>query len=220
MPTAWYLDARANDAVQLIVMPETRSRIVALALVVAGVWAVSLVALGYGDALIYRLALVPRRIDGLPGVVAMPFVHGSFGHLMSNTIPLLVFGAFLLLRGVRYYVAISLAIVVLGGVLLWMFGREAAHIGASGVVFGYFGFLVTRGVYERSLQAVAVAVVVVVLYGGMIFGVLPGAAGVSWDGHLTGFVAGIVVARVAFGMAGRRTHQAATPVSETDGHRQ
>ena len=191
--------------------PDTRSRIVVLALVIAAVWAVSLVALGYGDALIYRLALVPRRVDGLPGVLAMPFVHGSFAHLMSNTIPLLVFGAFLLLRGVRYYVAVSLGLVVLGGVLLWLFGREAAHIGASGVVFGYFGFLVTRGVYERSLQAVGVALLVVVLYGGMIFGVLPGADGVSWDGHLTGLVAGIAVARVAFEMERRRTQGAQDP---------
>lgn len=190
---------------------ETRSRILALALVIGAVWAVSLVALGYGDALIYRLALVPRRVDGLPGVVGMPFVHGSFGHLMSNTIPLLVFGAFLLLRGVRYYVSVSLGIVVLGGVLLWLFGREAAHIGASGVVFGYFGFLLTRGVYERSLQAVGIAVLVVVLYGGMIFGVLPGAAGVSWDGHLAGLVAGIGVARVAFGMERRRAQPAGDP---------
>ena len=191
--------------------PETKSRIVALALVIGAVWAVSLVALSYGDALIYRLALVPRRIDGLPGIVGMPFVHGSFGHLMSNTMSLLVFGAVLLSRGVRYYVTVSLGIVVLGGVLLWLFGREAAHIGASGVVFGYFGFLVTRGVYERSFQSVAVAGLVVLLYGGMIWGVLPGTDGVSWDGHLAGLVAGIVVARVAFGMERRRRQPARDP---------
>ncbi|MCE2424819.1 MAG: rhomboid family intramembrane serine protease [Pseudomonadales bacterium] len=191
--------------------PETKSRIVALALVIGAVWAVSLVALSYGDALIYRLALVPRRIDGLPGIVGMPFVHGSFGHLMSNTMSLLVFGAFLLFRGVRYYVMVSLGIVGLGGVLLWLFGREAAHIGASGVVFGYFGFLLTRGVYERSFQSVAVAGLVVLLYGGMIWGVLPGADGVSWDGHLAGLVAGIVVARVAFGMERRRRQPARDP---------
>ncbi len=191
--------------------PQTKSRVVALALVIGAVWAVSLVALGYGDALIYRLALVPRQIDGLPGIVGMPFVHGSFGHLMSNTIPLFVFGAFLLFRGVRYYVTVSLGIVVLGGILLWLFGREAAHIGASGVVFGYFGFLLTRGVYERSFQSVAVAGLVVLLYGGMIWGVLPGADGVSWDGHLVGLVAGIVVARVAFGMERRRQQPARDP---------
>ena len=191
--------------------PETKSRIVALALVIGAVWAVSLVALSYGDALIYRLALVPRRIDGLLGIVGMPFVHGSFGHLMSNTMSLLVFGAFLLFRGVRYYVMVSLGIVGLGGVLLWLFGREAAHIGASGVVFGYFGFLLTRGVYERSFQSVAVAGLVVLLYGGMIWGVLPGAEGVSWDGHLAGLVAGIVVARVAFGMERRRRQPARDP---------
>lgn len=194
--------------------PETKSRLVALALAIGAVWAVSLFALSYSDVLVYQLALVPRRIDGLLGIVGMPFVHGSFGHLMSNTMPLLVFGAFLLLRGVRYYVAVSLGIVVLGGVLLWLFGREAAHIGASGVVFGYFGFLVTRGVYERSLQSVAVALLVVVLYGGMVWGVLPGTDGVSWDGHLAGLVAGIVVSRVAFGMERRRTQPARDPLQD------
>jgi len=187
---------------------EIKSRVVVLALVVGAVWLVSWIALAYGEVLIYQLALVPRRLASLHGIIGMPFVHDSFGHLMTNTVPLLAFGAILLFRGVRYYLAVSAGIVVITGVLLWVFGREAAHIGASGVVFGYLGFLVTRGFYERSFRAVGVAALVVLLYGGMIWGVLPGETGVSWDGHLCGLIAGIVVARVAFGLDRRRTREA------------
>ena len=107
------------------------------------VWAVSLYGLFVDERLVYALALVPRRIDGLPGILSAPLVHGSFAHLLANTVPLLI----------------------LGGLGLWVLGRDAAHIGASGLIFGYFGFLVGRGYYERRLQSIAVSVLVVVVYG-------------------------------------------------------
>ena len=91
-------------------------------------------------------------------------------------------------------------IMLLGGVLLWCFGRSDAHIGASGLAFGYLGFLVTRGFYERSWQSIGLAALVVFLYGGMIWGVVPRDDGVSWEAHLFGLLAGMVVARVAFGL--------------------
>ena len=172
-----------------------------LAAWVGVVWCVSGVALAFDNqVLVYQLALIPRRLDALVGIVGMPFVHGTFAHLMTNTLPLLVLGAMLLFRGVRYFALATAAIIVLGGVALWCFGREAAHIGASGVVFGYIGFLVTRGLYERRWQSIGVAVLVVFLYGGAIWGVLPSQPGVSWEAHLFGLLAGIIVSRVAFAL--------------------
>ena len=87
---------------------------------------------------------------------------------------------------------------MLGGLGLWVLGRDAAHIGASGLIFGYFGFLVGCGYYERRLQSIAVSVLVVVVYGGLIVGVLPRGDRVSWEAHLFGLIAGGLCARVAF----------------------
>ena len=164
---------------------------------VALVWAASLYGLFVDERLVYALALVPRSVDGLPGILGAPLVHGSFAHLLANTVPLLILGGMVAIRGVAYYLATTLAIVVLGGLGLWALGRDAAHIGASGLIFGYFGFLLGRGYYERRLQSVAVSILVVVLYGGMLAGVLPRGDGVSWEAHLCGLLAGGLCARAA-----------------------
>lgn len=162
------------------------------------VWGVSLYGLFVDQGLIQDLAVVPRRLTGLSGVLGAPLVHGSFAHLAANTLPLLILGGLVLIRGVAYYLKVTLAIVVLGGLGLWMLGRSAAHIGASGLIFGYFGFLVARGFSERRLLSVAVAVAVVALYGGLLTGVLPRDDGVSWEAHLCGLLAGALCARAKF----------------------
>ena len=164
---------------------------------VALVWAVSLYGLFIDERLVHALALVPRRVDSLPGILGAPLVHGSFAHLLANTVPLLMLGGLVAVRGVACYLATTLAIVVLGGLGLWALGRDAAHVGASGLIFGYFGFLVGRGYYERRLQSIAVSILVVVLYGGMIAGVLPQGGRVSWEAHLFGLLAGGLCARTA-----------------------
>ncbi len=182
-----------------------KSRAAALVASVGLVWAVSLFGLLVDQGFVYDLALVPRRVDGLSGIFGMPFVHGSLTHLVANTVPLLVLGSLLVSRGVGYYLGVTLAIAVLGGLALWVFGREAAHIGASGLVFGFFGFLVVRGLYERRFQSLAVTALVIVVYGGMILGVLPRDDQVSWEGHLFGLLAGIAVARGAYAIDQRRS---------------
>ena len=182
-----------------------KNRILVLMMCVGVVWGVSGFALVFhSDYLLYHLAVIPRDIRSLPGIVGMPFVHGSWWHLISNTMPLLILGGMVMFRGIRYFGAVTFMIMLLGGVLLWCFGRNAAHIGASGLAFGYLGFLVTRGFYERSWQSIGVAALVVFLYGGMIFGVVPRDDGVSWEAHLFGLLAGMVVARVAFGLERKR----------------
>ena len=162
---------------------------------VAIIWAVSLYGLYVDERLVFALALLPRNVDGLPGILGAPLVHGSLAHLLANSIPLIVLGGLVVVRGGAYYLTTTLAIVVLGGLGLWLIGRDAAHIGASGLIFGYFGFLITRGWYERRLGSIAVAVAVVAVYGGMIAGVLPRGDGVSWEGHLCGLLAGALWAR-------------------------
>ena len=143
-----------------------------------------------------QLGLIPRSMRGLIGIVAMPFLHGDFAHLLGNSIPLAV--TLLLLAGSR---ANSFGIVVLIGLLcgcgLWLFGRTALHIGASGIVFGLIAFHIFAGVFERRLQSVFISVVVGLLYASTVIqGILPTQQGVSWEGHLIGAISGGVVALI------------------------
>lgn len=191
-----------------------RRRGAVLLATVGVVWAVSLYGLLVDEGVQFALAVLPRRFDGLTGVLGMPFVHGSMTHLLANTLPLLIFGGILISRGAAYFFKVSLAITLFGGVALWLFGRESAHIGASGLVFGYFGFLVVRGLYERRLSSLAAALFVIVLYGGMIFGVLPRDDHISWEAHLVGLLAGAFLARAAYAWdrrAAARESDAAVP---------
>ena len=166
------------------------------------VWAVSLYAFADAGAL-YALALTPRRLDGLAGVIGMPFVHGSLWHLVANTMSLIPLAAIVLFRGVRYYLVTVAWIIVVGGLAVWLFGREAVHVGASGVVFGLVGFLIVRGLYERALTSLMASLAVVLLYGGTIWGIMPQGGGVSWEAHLFGLLAGAATARVFVGHRGR-----------------
>lgn len=181
-----------------------RDRAVVLLSVLGVIWAVSLWGLFVQPELTRALAVVPRSSSGLVGVLGMPFAHGSIEHLLANTMPLLVFGALLLGRGVAYFLKVSLVVMVVGGLALWLLGRETAHIGASGVVFGQFGFLVVRGLCERRLSSIAITVFVVLAYGGAIFGVLPQGERVSWEAHLFGLLAGVGAARLAWAVECRR----------------
>lgn len=140
----------------------------------------------------------PRRLDGIDGVLFAPFLHASFPHVYANSIPLILLGTFVLASGVRRCLWSTALIVLVSGTGIWLIGDAGTvHVGASGVIFGYLGLLLTRGVVERSWWNVAVAVLVGVLYGWQVQGVLPGQdSGVSWEGHLFGFLAGILAAVV------------------------
>ena len=182
-------------------LSEWKPRIVGVFASIGVIWGVSLFALFAAPQLVSLLAVVPRRLDGLPGVLGMPFVHDSLGHLMANTVPLIVFGLMLVMRGMRYFLGVALVVALLGGLALWAFGRNAMHIGASGVVFGLFGFLVVRGLYERRLTSIAVTVLVTFTYGAsMLIGIVPTTGPISWEAHLFGLLAGIVTARAAYAL--------------------
>ncbi|MEQ1839665.1 MAG: rhomboid family intramembrane serine protease [Verrucomicrobiales bacterium] len=141
----------------------------------------------------------PRTLSGLPGIGTMSFLHGGFGHLLSNTLPFLMLGGIVLMGGRKVFFTATLMIITIGGGALWTLGPgQTNHIGASLLIFGYLGFLIARGFVEKSGLWIAVSILVLVLYGGMIAGVLPGREDVSWQGHLFGFGAGIIAARVMF----------------------
>lgn len=176
-------------------MATLKQNVLLLVGLIVAIWAVSIIGFVF-DGLVRTLALVPRELGHLPGVIGMPFLHQGFGHLIANTVPLAAFGALLLTRGADYFLRALMIVVFGGGVLLWLFGRSAAHIGASGLVFGLFGLLVARAVFAKSVESMLIAGVVMLGYGGLIWGVLPTDAGVSWDGHLAGLLAGVGAARL------------------------
>ena len=139
--------------------------------------------------------IFPRSVHGLAGIPLAPFLHGSFGHVISNSIPFLVLGGLIAFRGRQVLLRVSFIVIGVGGSAVWLLGRSAVHIGASGLVFGYFGYLVARGWYERKLGSILLAIVVIILYGGLILGVLPARGLVSWEAHLFGLIAGVLAAR-------------------------
>ena len=143
----------------------------------------------------------PRDLQGLWGILCAPLLHGGFGHLAANTVPFLVLGWFVLAGRKGDFFLVSAIVIVLGGAGVWLTAPAiSVHIGASGLIFGYLGFLLSRGLFERSLGSILVAVIVGLLYGGLIFGVLPsGESGVSWQGHLFGFVGGAIAAKLLAG---------------------
>lgn len=137
----------------------------------------------------------PRQVSGLDGIVFAPMLHGGWAHLIGNTVPLLVLGFLLALSGVRTWLQVTAIVWVVGGVGVWLLGgADTNHIGASGVVFGWLAYLIVRGVFNRSPSQIVMGVVVFLVYGGVLWGVLPGRPGVSWESHLFGAAAGALAA--------------------------
>jgi membrane associated rhomboid family serine protease len=143
-----------------------------------------------------RYGIRPRSSEGIAGIVFAPLLHGNLRHLATNTVPLIVLGWLILLRQTNDFFIVTAAAWLVSGVGVWLFGAPRTnHIGASGLVFGYFGFLLLRGYFERSAIAITLAVIVGLLYGSLIWGVLPIRRGMSWQGHLFGFAGGGLAAR-------------------------
>jgi membrane associated rhomboid family serine protease len=141
------------------------------------------------------LGIRPRELDGLVGIPLAPFLHGGFGHLLANTLPFLILGWLVLLRETWHFFAVSAVTIVLGGLGVWLFGQSGSvHIGASGLIFGWLGYLLLGGWFERRVGTMLGSLVVAIAYGSLVWGVLPGTPGMSWEGHLFGFLAGVLMA--------------------------
>ena len=142
------------------------------------------------------LGIVPRTAAGLIGIALSPFLHQGFAHLAANTVSLLILGFLLIsLEGKRTMV-ITLLLILLSGAGTWLIGRSGSiHIGASGVIYGYMGYLISSGIFRRDFKSIIIAVIVFFLYGGALWGVFPANTYISWEGHLCGFISGIIIAK-------------------------
>ncbi|MFP4092950.1 MAG: rhomboid family intramembrane serine protease [Cyclobacteriaceae bacterium] len=134
----------------------------------------------------------PRTISGLLGIITAPLLHGSIQHLASNTIPLLFLGTMIYMFYDRIATRVFLQCYFLPGVLVWLFARPAFHIGASGLIYGLASFLIFFGFFRRDFKSLFISIIIVIIYGGLFYGVFPNHQGVSWESHLMGGIVGFV----------------------------
>ncbi|MET9377958.1 rhomboid family intramembrane serine protease [Streptomyces sp. NPDC002992] len=178
--TRWRTSDRAKTAIRL------------MAGWVALLWVLEVVDLATGHTLDDH-GIVARDPESLGGILAAPFLHFGFGHVASNSVPLLIFGFVAALGGIRRFLAVCALIIVADGIGVWLISpSNSITAGASGLVFGLFGYLVVRGFVERKLLGIAVGLTIAALWGGSILmGISPTNTTVSWQGHLVGLVAGV-----------------------------
>lgn len=163
--------------------------------VVALLWAVELLDWLWLGGALDGAGIQPRTWSGLQAIVVAPWLHAGFGHLLANTLPFVVLGWFVMMRRTSDFFIVTLASLLASGVGIWLFGSASSiHLGISGIVFGFLGYLLARGYYERSAVAVGLAILALLLYGSMMWGMLPLYSGISWQGHLFGFVGGVLAA--------------------------
>lgn len=160
-------------------------------------WLVFLIQNQSGSRLLF-LGVVPRTVDGIPGIITSVFIHGDIGHISSNSLPLLVLGTMMFYFYRRIALSACLWIWIVSGLWLWVGGRSSAqqpmyHIGASTLIYGLASFLFFSGIFRRHTQLMVVSLLVVFLYGSITWGIFPLKPGMSWEGHLFGAIAGLLV---------------------------
>src|SRR5215467_1751289 len=135
-----------------------------------------------------QYGIVPRHFGSLPGIIWAPFLHGSFQHLVANTVPLLILGSIICARSEAEFGIITVVGTLLTGGLTWIFARNASHIGASGLIFCFFGYVASLAYFRRTFGTLVLSTVCVLVYGGMLKGIFPTSTPVSWESHLAGLV--------------------------------
>lgn len=159
----------------------------------AVMWAVEIIDIPLGGRL-DRFGVQPRELAGIPGIVFAPFLHAGFGHLIANTVPFVVLGGVVAYSGLRNFAVITALIMAGSGAGMWLFGSSnSVQVGASGLVFGYLTYLLTRGFFAKRVGWIVGGVFVALLYGSMLWGLIP-RHGVSFSGHLFGAISGVAVA--------------------------
>jgi membrane associated rhomboid family serine protease len=165
-----------------------------IAALIGVLWLVALLdAMVFGGGLA-AFGVMPRTERGLVGIVAAPLIHGNLQHLIANTVGLLIFGGLVMIHGERRFWIVTLIGTLASGAGMWAFGRPGVHIGASGIVFAFFGYLLVTGFFERHIGALLLSIAVFLIWGPTLYGIVPVDQASSWEGHLFGLIGGIVTA--------------------------
>jgi membrane associated rhomboid family serine protease len=146
------------------------------------------------DGRLDRFGIRPRQLDGLDGILLSPFLHDGFGHLIANSLPFALMGGAICLGSAARFVQVTVIVGLIGGVGTWLTGPDhSLHVGASGLVFGYLTYLVSRGIFARKVTYILGGLVTLMVYGGVLWGLLP-RPGISWQGHVFGAAGGVAAA--------------------------
>lgn len=156
-------------------------------------WCVKIIELKLGVSFI-QYGVFPNKINGLKGILCSPFIHQDYTHLINNTYPILILGGFLFFSYRKIAIQIFILLFFISGLFLWFIGRESFHIGASGIIYALSSFLFFSGLIRKNSNLSALSLIVVFLYGSMFWGMIPSNTSVSWEGHFSGFLAGILLA--------------------------
>jgi membrane associated rhomboid family serine protease len=195
--------------VQRTVPPRPGWAALIMLVMLAGMWILELLDQLSGNQL-DQLGIHAREIDGMPEILTAPFLHAGWDHLMSNSLPFVVLGFLVLLSGLARWLVSSLIIIVISGMTAWLLTPvHTIILGASGLIFGWLTYLLARGLWSRRPAQVVIAVLVLLVYGGLIWGLLPGSAGISWQAHLGGAVGGVLAAWLLHRRASRQLVTAA-----------
>lgn len=159
-------------------------------------WAVEIIDLTVFHGQLDGYGIRPHQLIGLRGILFAPFLHGGLGHLMANTAPFLILGWLVMVQETSDFWVVTALTMLVGGFGVWLFGAAGSvHIGASILIFGYLGFLLLRGYFQRNMASIALSLLATFLYGSLVWGILPSYPGVSWQGHLFGFLGGVIAAK-------------------------
>ncbi|MDH3302776.1 MAG: rhomboid family intramembrane serine protease [Acidimicrobiia bacterium] len=199
-----HLAAAGDESItQRIVRLTAGSAFALIAVYIVVIWAVEIFDTFIFGSNLQRGGIQPREAEGLDGILWAPFLHNDWGHVFSNSAPIAILGGLVAIRGRARWLTVTIVGALLGGGLTWLLGGSGNHIGASGVVFAYFGALLGAAWFERRPAALAPALVAIMLYYGLIVGLVP-QAGISWEGHLFGVIAGLATARLIAEIPERR----------------
>jgi membrane associated rhomboid family serine protease len=144
-----------------------------------------------------QFGIRPHSLIGLRGILFAPFLHGGFPHLIANTIPFMILGWLVMVQETSDFWIVTALTMVVGGLGVWVFAAPTSvHIGASILIFGYLGFLLLRGYFQRNLPSIAISLLALFLYGGTLVSIFPTQQGISWQGHLFGFLGGVLAAKL------------------------
>lgn len=178
------------DSLNLIVS-QTQSNLKTLGIILSVPWIIFFIT-HFISSRFLLLGIIPRHIRGLPGIICAPFLHANFNHLFFNSIPLLVLSNFVLINGLEYYLLVTLLITLISGVAIWCFAKPGLHIGASALITGYWGLLISNIYQTGTLTTVILGLLSLYYFAGIFLGIFPREKGVSWEGHLFGLLAGFI----------------------------
>ena len=183
-----------------------------LLIVIGTFWIIEIVDYVFFRGQLDRFGIRPHKLIGLRGIFFAPFLHGGFGHLITNTIPFITLGWLTMLQKTSHFYIVTFLSMTIGGLGIWLFGNSnSVHIGASILIYGYLGFLLLRGYFQKNIPSILLSLVVFFLYGGLILGVIPSGAHISWEGHLFGFIGG---GFAAWAIANSQKKQPTIPVTD------